>query len=107
MIYRLEIENFYCFRDRQILDLTIPLTTPENPERFAPIFKGSDLRAPKVVAVYGANGSGKSTVLKALALIKWFVRDSFKHSFSGCRASGSMTKNRPTVQFASPSSLAE
>lgn len=79
MFYRLEIENFYCIRDRQILDLTVPRTTPEAPERFAPIFEGSDLRAPKVVAVYGANGSGKSTVLKALSFLAWFVRDSFQH----------------------------
>ena len=83
MIYRLEIENFYCIRDRQILDLTVPRTTPENPERFAPIFKGSDLRAPKVTAVFGANGSGKSTVLKALGLLAWFVKDSFQHTQPG------------------------
>jgi AAA15 family ATPase/GTPase len=78
MLYRLEIENFYCIRDRQVLDLTVPRTTPDNPERFAPIFKGSDLRAPKVVAVYGANGSGKSTVLRALSFLGWFVKDSFQ-----------------------------
>ena len=83
MIYRLEIENFYCIRDRQILDITVPRTTPDNPERFAPIFEGSDLRAPKVVAVYGANGSGKSTVIKALAMLAWFVKDSFQSTGSG------------------------
>ncbi len=83
MIYRLEIENFYSIRDRQVLDLTVPRTTPDKPERFAPIFGGSDLRAPKVVAVFGANGSGKSTVLKALALLSWFVKDSFKHTLPG------------------------
>ena len=83
MIYRLEIENFYCIRDRQVLDLTVPRTTPDNPERLAPIFKGSDRRAPKVVSVYGANGSGKSTVLKALAFLAWFVQDSFQHTASG------------------------
>ncbi len=80
MIYRLELENFYCFRDRQVLDLTVPGTTPDNPERFAPIFEGSDLRAPKVVAIFGANGSGKSTVLKALAFLVWFLKDSFQHN---------------------------
>jgi uncharacterized protein len=79
MLYRLEIENFYCIRDCQILDLTVPRTTPESPERFAPLFQGSDLRAPKVVAVYGANGSGKSTVLRALSFLAWFVKDSFQY----------------------------
>jgi AAA15 family ATPase/GTPase len=79
MLYRLEIENFYCIRDRQVLDLTVPRTTPESSERFSPIFQGSDLRVPKVIAIYGANGSGKSTVLRALSFIAWFVRDSFQH----------------------------
>ena len=83
MIYRLEIENFYCVRDRQILDLTVPQTTPDNLERFAPIFDGSDVRAPKVVAIYGANGSGKSTVLKALAVLVWFAKNSFQYTTPG------------------------
>jgi AAA15 family ATPase/GTPase len=83
MIYRLEFENFYSFRDRQIVDLTVPKTTPQDPERFTQIFEGSTLRAPKVVAVYGANGSGKSTVLKALAAIIWFAKDSFQHTAPG------------------------
>lgn len=80
MLYRLELENFYSFRDRQVLDLTVPLTTPSDPERFAPIFEGSKLRCPKVVALFGANGSGKSTVLRAIAFLAWFVQHSFDHS---------------------------
>lgn len=80
MIYRLEVENFYCFRDSQILDLTVPRTTPDDPGRFEPIFEAADIRVPKVVAVFGANGSGKSTVLKALALLRWFARDSFMNT---------------------------
>lgn len=98
MIYRLEIENFYCIRESQILDLTVPRTTPDNPERFAPIFRASELRAPKVVAVYGSNGSGKSTVLKALALLAWFLRDSFQHTAPGIpceRFNDEESANRP------------
>ena len=76
MIYRLEIENFRCFRDRQILDLSVPQTTPINLERFAPIFRGSKLFAPKVIAIFGANASGKSTVLNAVTCLAWFIKDS-------------------------------
>ena len=102
MIYRLEIENFYCIRDRQILNLTVPRTTPDNPERFAPIFGGSNLRAPKVVAVYGANGSGKSTVLKALAFLAWFVRGSFQHTAPGllCERFNDQESSRRPVRLA-------
>jgi uncharacterized protein len=80
MLYRLEIENFYSIRDLQVLDLRIPKITQEYPERFAPIYDGADEQVPKVVAVFGANGSGKSTVLKAIAFISWFLKDSFQHT---------------------------
>lgn len=78
MLYRLEIENFYSIRDQQVLDLRVPKSVADYPERFAPIFPGSEDRVAKVVALFGPNGSGKSTVLKALAFIAWFVRESFQ-----------------------------
>ena len=80
MIYRLEIENFFCFRDRQVLDLTVPRSVPDDQYgRLAPIFPGSDLRAPKVVVAFGANGAGKSTVLKALTFLFGFISESFRN----------------------------
>lgn len=80
MIYRLEIENFFCFRDRQALDLTVSRSVPDDEYgRLAPIFHGSDLRAPTVVAAFGANGSGKSTILKALTFLFGFISESFRN----------------------------
>ena len=77
MIYRLEFENFHCFREHQVLDLTVPQTVPDEDDgRLAPIFYGSDIRVPKVVAIFGANGSGKSTVLRALTHMLWFITQS-------------------------------
>ena len=77
MIYRLEFENFYCFRDRQVLNLAVPQTVPPDDEgRLAPIFYGSNIRAPKVAAIFGANGSGKSTVLRVLTFMRWFITES-------------------------------
>ena len=72
MLYRLEIENFCSIRERQTLDLTIAPNVPDPDNRYAEIFPGSKLRAPKVIALYGANASGKTTVLKALNLITAF-----------------------------------
>ena len=74
MLYRLEIENFCSVRERQVLDLTIAPNVPDPDNRFAEIFPGSKLRAPKVIALYGANASGKTTVLRALDLITEFPR---------------------------------
>lgn len=76
MLHRLEIENFYSIRDAQVLDLTTGYS--KEPERLAPIFSNSDSRAPKVVALFGANASGKSNVLKALSFLQWFTVQSFQ-----------------------------
>jgi hypothetical protein len=78
MIYRLEIENFYSIRDRQTVDLRVSEKVRQKPERFVPIYPGASERVPKVVAVFGANGAGKTNFLRALAFLAWFVRDSFQ-----------------------------
>lgn len=83
MLYRLELENFYSVRDAQVLDLTIPPNVPNDEERFAPLFEGSTYRAPKVVAIYGANASGKTTILKALNFLFTFAKDSVQRTVPG------------------------
>lgn len=79
MIYRLEIENFYSVRERQVIDLTVGKKVPDEPGRLVPVHDGAEDRAPQVVAIYGANASGKSNVLRAIAFLSWFVRFSFQH----------------------------
>jgi energy-coupling factor transporter ATP-binding protein EcfA2 len=83
MLYRLEIENFYSIRNRQVLDVTVAPNVSDPDGRYAPIFEGFELRAPKVLALYGPNASGKTTVLKALEFIIRFVRDSSQNTASG------------------------
>jgi AAA15 family ATPase/GTPase len=78
MIYRLEIENFYCVRQPQVLDLRVGQNVPDTPGRFDPLFPGSSERAPRVIALFGPNASGKSTILKSLAFIGWFTHSSFQ-----------------------------
>lgn len=83
MLYKLDIENFFSIRDRQVLDLTIAPNVPDPEGRYAPIFAGSELRAPKVVAILGANASGKTTVLRALEFLVSMVRDSAQRTQPG------------------------
>lgn len=78
MLYRLEIENFYSVRDSQIVDLRIGEGVPEYQGRLDPLFPGAKERASRVMALFGPNASGKTTVLKALAFLGWFARDSFQ-----------------------------
>lgn len=77
MLHRLEIENFYSIREAQVIDLRASRHAPADPSRLVPLWAGSDERAPKVVALFGANASGKSNVLRALAFLAWFLKDSF------------------------------
>lgn len=77
MIYKLEVENFYSIRERQVIDLTVGRRVPDEPGRLVPIYYGAKDRAPNVVAIYGANASGKSNVLRAITFLTWFVEHSF------------------------------
>jgi hypothetical protein len=78
MIFGLGIENFFSIRDYQYIDLRIPPNVPPEPGRLVPIFEGATERAPSVVALFGANASGKSNVLRALSFIISFAKDSFQ-----------------------------
>ena len=51
--------------------------SPE-PGRFDSLFPGTKERAARIIAFFGPNASGKSTVLKALAFLAWFARNSFQ-----------------------------
>lgn len=99
MLYRLEIENFFSVRDRQVIDLTIDAKIPDPEARYAPIFAGAPSRAPKVIALYGANASGKTTVLRALQFLVTMIRDSVQNTtagFPGCeRFNDAESRARP------------
>lgn len=76
MLLRLEIENFYSVRDRQVLDFRVPDTTPDVP-RYSRCYRGRQERAPHVLAVFGANASGKTNFLRALTFMLRFASRSF------------------------------
>jgi energy-coupling factor transporter ATP-binding protein EcfA2 len=103
MLYRIEIENFFSVRDRQVLDLTVDGKVVDPEGRYAPLFEGADLRAPKVVAIYGANASGKTTILRALEFVVAMIRDSVARvvpGFTGIeRFNDIESANRP-IRFA-------
>ena len=76
MLRKISIENFYSIKDKQVLDLAVPSNAPDLP-CFAINKEISATRIPKVVSIFGANASGKTTVLRALGFLKWFLIDSF------------------------------
>ena len=82
VITKLEVENFYSVQNRQVLDLTVPRNAPAEAEHLVETWAGSRERVPKIVAIFGANGSGKSNVLRALSFIPYFAEHSFSFPVS-------------------------
>lgn len=79
MITSFGIKNFYSVLHEQVVDLRVPDTSPDLPDRFPRPFEGA-ARVNKVLTIYGANGSGKSTILRAIPFLKWFVKSSFERT---------------------------
>ncbi|GGK02584.1 AAA family ATPase [Pseudomonas matsuisoli] len=74
MIRSIRFSNFYSFADEAETDFT--LGKKPTPSGFdIELADGSRLN--KVIAVVGANGSGKTQFIKPLAFLSWFVCDSF------------------------------
>ncbi len=77
MIHRIEIENYGSVRDAVVIDLSVPATAPQI-ERFAPSRGDPNVRLPTVVAFFGPNAAGKTTVLRALASTIDFALHTFQ-----------------------------
>jgi hypothetical protein len=102
MIHLFEVENFLSIRDRQVVDLRISGKVPDKFDRFRPIFPNASTRGPKVIALFGANASGKTNLLKALSFLIHFVRTPTVRAQSGSlveRFNDDESKNRP-IKFA-------
>ena len=64
------------FREWQTLDLTVAANAPDLPGRFVHPVPGSKDRFPTFVAIFGANASGKTNILRAFAFLANFMRSS-------------------------------
>jgi|GEM_PF-4729977 len=76
MISKITIQNFGSIKGRQEVNFCVPGTTPDDPDRYTKLPDGLG-RVNKVAAIYGANGSGKSTILHAVMFAKEFAKNSF------------------------------
>lgn len=73
MIKNLTIQNFYSFADEAVVDFS--LGKKPTPSGYDITVEGE--RYNKAIAIVGANGSGKTQLLKPLAFLSWFVAQSF------------------------------
>lgn len=77
MIISIAFSNFYSFADET--EISFELGKKPGPSAYdIPIQQGRRLN--KVVSVVGANGSGKTQLIKPLAFLSWFISQSFLSS---------------------------
>jgi uncharacterized protein len=77
MIYSFSFKNYCSFADKVTINFEeIRKGIDTNSNMFIHTPLGTDLN--KVMIVIGANASGKTNALKALAFFSWFVRSSFR-----------------------------
>lgn len=76
MIKNFSFRNFYSFAEDTVVDFALgKKPTPSGFDVYT-----QDGRFNKAIAIVGANGAGKTQLLKPLAFLSWFVSDSFLHA---------------------------
>lgn len=81
MIFEIRIRNMYSIKDEVILDMRAGGSRSQNMLRLASNcfeYKGSDIL--KSVALYGANASGKSNIIKAINFFCTTILNSHNHN---------------------------
>ncbi len=74
MIIQLRFSNFHSFSEET--ELSFELGKKPLPSKYD-IVVDSERRLNKVVSIIGANGSGKTQLIKPLAFLSWFISNSF------------------------------
>ena len=80
MLIRFSVSNFLSFDGKQELSLEAGKTR-SNSNR---IYKNRRLRLVKCETLFGANGSGKSNLIKALRFVQTVIKTDFPKGFSSC-----------------------
>jgi len=74
MLIEFSVSNFRSIKEEQTLSMIADSSTRKNDNTFVPI-EGNKLRLLDSVAIYGANASGKSNILKALNRLISYIHD--------------------------------
>jgi hypothetical protein len=72
MIVDFTVSNFRSFRDPQMLSMNVEGPRVRHPSNFS-ILEGERLAVLRSAGIFGANASGKTNILRALAAIQWII----------------------------------
>ena len=76
MLKSFTVRNFQSFREQVQISLELNRHTPDD-DRSCTTASGT--KVTKVMAVIGPNASGKTTLIKSLAFLDWFMKHSFQN----------------------------
>jgi AAA15 family ATPase/GTPase len=74
-IYRFGFENLFSFEEEAEISFVMDKRASVNEKSFESLVSGE--RISKALAIIGANGSGKTNLIKPLVYMLWFITDSF------------------------------
>lgn len=72
MIFDLTIGNFRSFRDEQMLSMNVEGSRKQHPSNFS-LVEDDRFAVLRSAGIFGANASGKTNVLRALAALRWII----------------------------------
>ncbi len=77
MLLEFRVKNFKCFRDEQVLSL-VASSDDSLPENIILDNEKGKLRLLRSIVIYGANASGKTSILEAIDFARYFVLSSIE-----------------------------
>ena len=81
MVLEIRLSNFFSINEEVILDLRAGnINTEKSKSLSNNIFKYDDIEVLKTIALYGANASGKSNIIKTIRFCNAMVFESHKHN---------------------------
>ncbi len=81
MVLEIRLRNFFSINEEVILDLRAGnIKTAKSKSLSKNIFGYDDIEVLKTLAIYGANASGKSNIIKAIRFCNAMVYESHKHN---------------------------
>ena len=75
MIHSIKWQNFFSFAEENEVSFVVGKAMPEDHGSF---YSPAGTRLSKIVAVLGANASGKTNLMKVLPFFRWLMLDSFQ-----------------------------
>lgn len=75
MIKNYKFSNFHSYLEETVVDLTVSKRALHS---YFDYETNDGSKISKVMCAFGANGSGKSNLLKPIAFVSWFVTESFR-----------------------------